>query len=277
MPQIRLEAMKTHLGLRAKGRIPMEPICVGTAGWSLRKDQFELFPTSGTHLERYASRFNAVEINSSFYRPHRHSTYHRWAESTPDDFTFSVKIPKEITHSHRLRNTSQLIEAFLSEVSGLGSKLGALLIQLPPSLSFDISTAHSFFKDLRSRVLTALVCEPRHASWFSPEAVTVFHEQNVGRVIADPQLYANSGHNCEMSGTAYFRWHGSPRIYYSKYDNARLQALLAEVIRAAESRSSAWCIFDNTAEGAATENGLELLNMLLGSPQATLALADHSR
>ena len=70
-------------------------IRVGCAGWSLRKEHFELFPATGSHLERYAARFNCVEINSSFYRSHRTATYSRWAEATPHDFRFAVKLPKQ--------------------------------------------------------------------------------------------------------------------------------------------------------------------------------------
>jgi uncharacterized protein YecE (DUF72 family) len=244
----------------------MKRVYVGTAGWSLRREHFNLFPAAGTHLTRYAARFNTVEINSSFYRPHRHSTYQRWAASTPDDFLFSVKIPRQITHLRRLKCASDLVDTFLDQVAGLGHKLGALLIQLPPSCSFDISVVRSFFSELRSRVSIALVCEPRHASWFTTEADDVLQEQHVNRAVVDPQVYANPGRISGTSHAAYFRWHGSPRIYYSKYDQASLQSLANQVNRAVESVDSVWCIFDNTADGAATENALELFNLLRGGP-----------
>src|SRR5882757_510271 len=77
-------------------------VWIGCAGWSIPTHLADRFPATGTHLERYASRFNAVEINSSFYRPHQTKTYSRWADSTPADFRFSVKLPQEITHRRRL-------------------------------------------------------------------------------------------------------------------------------------------------------------------------------
>ena len=97
----------------------------------------------GSHLERYGAILNAVEINSSFYRPHRTATYERWAASVPEDFRFAVKVPKAITHERRLKDVGDLLDRFLSEVSGLGPKLGPLLVQLPPSLSFQAGIADS--------------------------------------------------------------------------------------------------------------------------------------
>ena len=114
-------------------------VYVGTAGWSLGRPHAELFPRQGSHLVRYASQLNAVEINSSFYRPHRHSTYERWAGSVPSDFRFSVKVPKTITHERRLVDCDDHLSRFLAEVEGLGEKLGTLLVQLPPSFQFDQS------------------------------------------------------------------------------------------------------------------------------------------
>src|SRR5690349_10182868 len=107
---------------------------IGCAGWAIPKQHAVLFPSSGSQLERYAQRFNAVEINSSFYRPHLPATYARWAASTADDFSFAVKMPKVITHMRRLAGAAEPLERFLDEVGSLGAKLGPLLLQLPPSL-----------------------------------------------------------------------------------------------------------------------------------------------
>src|SRR5712671_2055336 len=81
---------------------PAPNVHLGTAGWNIRREHAHRFSNEGTHLARYASLFNAVEINSCFYRPHRFTTYERWAASVPQDFRFSVKLPKVITHEARL-------------------------------------------------------------------------------------------------------------------------------------------------------------------------------
>src|SRR4030088_1378815 len=141
---------------------------LGVAGWSIRREHADKFSQTGTHLQRYASVFNAVEINSCFYRPHRNSTYERWAASVPDDFRFAVKLPKAVTHEARLVDAEPAVERFLTETAGLGAKRGPILVQIPPSLSFDEAAAHRFVRELRDRFDGGIVLEPRHETWFTP-------------------------------------------------------------------------------------------------------------
>ncbi len=110
-------------------------IYIGTAVWAIPKAHQDAFPNDGSHLVRYANRFDGVEINSSFYRPHRLSTYQRWADDVPDHFRFAVKMPKTITHEGRLLDVGEPLQRFLGEITGLGGKLGPVLIQLPPALN----------------------------------------------------------------------------------------------------------------------------------------------
>lgn len=140
----------------------------------------------GSHLERYAQRLPAVDINSSFYRPHRLATYARWAASVSESFRFAVKVPREIAHIHRLREVDAPLERFLSEAMALGTALGPLLIQLPPSLRFDAAVVETFLTTLRARFSGSVVCEPRHASWFTDEAQRALTAARVARVAADP-------------------------------------------------------------------------------------------
>src|SRR6476660_3545395 len=129
----------------------MPPIYVGVAGWPIPKPHAGLFPETGSHLQRYAARFNAVEINSSFYRPHRPATYARWAASVPAGFQFAVKVPRTITHERRLVDTAPLLAAFLAECGALGPARGPLLVQLPPRLAFDAAVAEAFLALLREQ------------------------------------------------------------------------------------------------------------------------------
>jgi len=126
------------------GRLPAAPanrtMCkIGTAGWAVPRAVAERFPAQGAGLERYAARFDAVEINSTFYRSHRSSTYARWVAATPSQFRFAVKLPRTITHDARLVDAIPLVAAFWIEAQQLGDKLGPLLVQLPPSLAFDLT------------------------------------------------------------------------------------------------------------------------------------------
>lgn len=235
-------------------------IHVGCAGWNLPRDYWPQFPADGTHLQRYASQLTAVEINSSFYRPHRPQTYVRWAQSVPAAFRFSVKMPKLITHVQRLQGCERLLDEFLSQCMALGDSLGCILVQLPPSLAYEEGIASAFFMALRQRYTGPMVLEPRHDSWLDAEALLI--EQKVGRVAADPSPMTGGEKTGGWPGIHYWRWHGSPRIYHSDYDPSRLEALAQQVRNAAQAGAVSWCIFDNTASGYAVGNALTLQALL---------------
>lgn len=237
-----------------------QSIRIGCAGWSIPAQHASLFPPGGSHLERYAARFPAVEINSTFYRPHLPATYSRWAESVPQDFRFSVKVPRQVTHTSRLADLEALGH-FLAQVGALGGKLGPLLVQLPPSLAFTPDTVSKFFRAFRERFSGLVVCEPRHASWFSPDAERLLTEFQVARAAADPALNQQAAGPGGWDRLAYYRLHGAPRMYYSTYSEDYLDNL-AHSLSAAAVTAEVWCIFDNTVEGAATINALGLLELV---------------
>jgi uncharacterized protein YecE (DUF72 family) len=237
-------------------------IRIGTAGWSIPKHHVARFPVEGSHLERYSAVFNAVEINSSFYRPHRTATYERWAASVPEDFRFAVKIPKAITHERRLKDTDDPMSRFLSELGGLGRKLGPLLVQLPPSLVFDEGVSGRFLNDLRRRVEGGIVCEPRHRSWFAPGVDALLREFRVARVAADPALVPGASAPGGWRGLSYYRLHGSPRIYYSPYTADALTDIAERLASDASAGAETWCTFDNTAAFAATADALIAMDLV---------------
>ena len=234
---------------------------VAVAGWSIRKERAGLFAADGSHLQRYASRFAAVEINSSFYKPHRRETYERWAADVPAAFRFAVKMPKRLTHEGCLEDTGDALKQFLGEIAGLGRKLGAILVQLPPSLAYDPRTVETFFTALRARYRGPVVCEPRHPTWFSGAADRRLEAHGVGRVGADPSCGEGGGDREGSDRIAYFRLHGSPVMYQSSYEDERLDRLAARMRELARDRP-VWCVFDNTSRGAATLNGLALAQRL---------------
>ncbi len=238
-----------------------QPLYIGCAGWSVPKEQAAHFPSAGSHLERYAQRLSSVEINSSFYRPHRPATYGRWAESVPESFRFAVKIPREITHLRRLKDIETPWESFLGECNALGEKLGPLLVQLPPSLAFDSQIASSFFQTLREQFAGEVVCEPRHRTWFTLEADQLLVQFQVARVAADPAVLPAAAVPGGWNGLTYYRWHGSPQMYYSAYSEEALEAL-ARDLKTALTTGPAWCIFDNTALAAATADALRMVSLL---------------
>jgi uncharacterized protein YecE (DUF72 family) len=234
-------------------------LLIGTAGWSIPRPVAGEFPGRGSHLERYAAVLAAAEINSSFHRPHRRATYERWAAATPAHFRFSAKLPKEISHVRKLVDTHEPLERFFEQAGGLSAKLSVVLLQLPPSLAFDGEIVSAFFETLR-RTLDArinIACEPRHPSWFGAEAEACLSEHKVARVAADPVRAPGGDRPAGWTGLRYRRLHGSPRVYYSAYEPESLNALADDMSRE-DNTAGDWCIFDNTASGAAASDALYL-------------------
>ncbi len=229
---------------------------IGTAGWSIPSRFAANFPGDGAHLERYARVLGAAEINSSFYRPHRRATYERWATSVPPGFRFSVKLPRAISHDARLVAVEAPLDAFVEQVGGLGDRLAVVLVQLAPSHAYEATVAEAFFEALRDRigVTVAIASEPRHPSWFTAEAEACFLTHHVARVAADPARVPGADQPGGWPGLQYYRLHGSPRTYYSPYAD-RIPGLAATL---REGSAETWCIFDNTASGAATGDALAL-------------------
>ena len=247
---------------RARTRTAPASALVGTAGWSLPRPTRAAFPETGTLLQRYATVLPVAEINSSFYRPHRPATYERWAASVPETFRFSVKVPRTITHECRLVDVGDLLDEFLGEATALGDRLGCLLVQLPPSLAFDAKIAGAFLGALRQRHAGPVAIEPRHASWFTPSVEKLLVRRAVARVGADPARVPEAALTGGHRELAYLRLHGSPRIYYSNYEDAWLDALAERLDLLSRESGAVWCIFDNTVLGAAMANALGVVERL---------------
>jgi uncharacterized protein YecE (DUF72 family) len=232
---------------------------IGYAGWQIPRQYADRFDGGDSHLQRYATRFSCSEINSSFYKTHRPSTYESWAAAVPDGFLFAVKAPKQITHASRLADLSAL-GYFLADVAPLGEKMGPLLLQLPPGFAFDAERVKAFLIALRFRYRGLVACEPRHTSWFTGEADQLLAEHEVARVAADPAPVPAAAQPGGWQGLAYYRLHGAPHMYYSGYSSGYLDTLARTL--AAHGSTPTWCIFDNTAEGEATDDALGVIERM---------------
>jgi uncharacterized protein YecE (DUF72 family) len=238
---------------------------IGTAGWSIPRAAAVRFESAGTHLERYSRVLHCAEINSSFYRPHAAATYAKWRDSTPPDFRFAVKLPRTITHELKLKDARDPFVTFLAQTDGLAEKRGPILMQLPPSLSFDASVVKRFLAVVRKVYRGPMVCEPRHATWFAPAVASLMAQYEVSRVVADPPPVPAATAPAGWPHVAYFRLHGSPRKYWSRYDETVI-ATLAMTVRRTAATAEVWCVFDNTASGAAIGNAWELRERLIVDP-----------
>jgi len=234
---------------------PLRSAFIGSAGWNIPRAHRARFAANGSQLARFASRLDAAEINTSFYRQHQPATYARWAASVPAGFRFAVKVPRLITHDRALTRARDPLTRFLGEVGGLEHKLGPLLVQLPPAFAFEARRVGRFFDLLRSLHAGDVVCEPRHATWTSPAATRLLESFRITRVAADPPRAPGLDSPGGWAGLVYYRWHGSPRPYFSPYSGDDLDRL-AEAIRSTV--VDTWCIFDNTGSGSAAGNALDL-------------------
>jgi uncharacterized protein YecE (DUF72 family) len=232
---------------------PEARIYVGCATWAIGALNDHLLPPGRGNLARYAQRLTAAEVNSSFHRSHRQSTWARWAASVGPSFRFAVKAPKTITHERRLAGVEDLLAAFLEEIEPLGAKLGPILVQLPPSLAWDERVVAAFVELLAH---CAVVVEPRHPSWFEDRVDAFLAERRIARVAADPAVVPRAAEPGGWDGLRYFRLHGSPVTYRSPYADVFLESLAARL------EPGDWCIFDNTASGAALPNAVALMSRL---------------
>jgi uncharacterized protein YecE (DUF72 family) len=175
-------------------------------------------------------------------------------------------VPRALTHEGALAPDAETLQRFLDETSALGDKRGPLLLQLPPKLALDSIRAEAFFDLFRNRYHGTAVLEPRHASWFTAEAEALLLRFQISRGAADPLRVPQAMTPAGDPSVVYCRLHGSPRVYYSDYTEDFLHQLTIDLRRAAQGATEVWCIFDNTASGAALGNALALRGLLSPAP-----------
>ncbi len=171
-------------------------------------------------------------------------------------------MPATVTHVKRLAGTDAEVMAFLAGLEPLGARLGVVLVQLPGSFAYDERVAERFFADLRQHFPGQVACEPRHATWFEADADRLLIRCRIARVAADPARVPAAALPGGWPGLAYFRWHGSPRMYRSGYTVAQLATFRDQVVAAGGRAEDRWCVFDNTTEGAAAADALALEDLL---------------
>ena len=178
----------------------------------------------------------------------------------------AVRRPRAITHDLKLQRAREPFIAFLAQTDGLAEKRGPLLLRLPASLTFDGPVVTRFLNMVRRVYAGPIVCEPRHATWFSPLVNALLARYQVSRVAADPPAVPDSTTAAGWSCMAYFRLHGSPRTYWSRYGKSAIETLAGTLDRT--TADQVWCVFDNTASGAAIENACELLERVNVAPKS---------
>ena len=238
----------------------MGTIRVGTSGYTYGHWRGVFYPEGLPNkdlLKFYAQSFDTVEINSSFYRLPKATTFLSWYAQTPKGFLFSLKASRFITHIKKLKDSQQPWELFLKRAKNLREKLGPILFQFPPLWKKNLERLERFIqcipKDLKATV------EFRHPSWFSEEIYALLKKQNVALTIADTPEYP-----MEERLTAdfiYLRFHGHRKLYVSNYSEKELQSWARKIRRWRKSGKSVYAYFDNDAFGRAVKNALRLKDL----------------
>lgn len=210
-------------------------------------------------LTFYARQLNTIEVNSSFYRFPTVQRLTNWYLQTPDDFIFSIKAPKIITHLNRFNDCQELIDQFYSICDqGLKDKLGCLLFQLPPTISYSQEKLDQILNCLRPGFNN--VVEFRHPSWWNNEVPGILAEKGV--------VFCSVNHP-KMPNTiftnlskAYIRLHGNPEMFYSSYSSEFLRKLSNFILGRSEALE-VYIYFNNTASTSGILNALELRKIFM--------------
>lgn len=231
------------------------PVLVGTSGWQYRHWRERFYPrdvAQGRWLEFYAERFATVEINNTFYNLPEPDVFSRWAERTPDDFVFVVKASRYLTHIRRLREPREPVERLMEGASRLGSKLGAVLVQTPPSMQLDVERLDETLGCFPAGVRVAF--EPRHPSWFADEVRDVLERHGAAFSLVDRR-----NRRWPLWRTAdwtYLRFHeglASPRPCYGGQALDTWAGRIADGWSAAE---DAYVFFNNDPAGCAIRDAI---------------------
>ena len=250
-------------------------VFIGTSGWLYEDWDGRFYPQKlgdKDKLPYFAQHFKTVEINSTFYHVPLAKSVQHWYDVTPDDFVFSIKLNQYITHSKRLmpdKTTQAAVQAFYERIMVLKDKLGAVLVQLPPSmqcnierLNFLLDSTKEFEK--RNDIVLPLAFEFRHASWFNPEVFDVLNSARAMVVNNDspnrwPATVATTGN------AMYIRFHGSKQLYRSSYSDEEFQTWARRIHK--QRPKTVFAYFNNDYNAVAIENAKRFAD-LLATPSA---------
>jgi uncharacterized protein YecE (DUF72 family) len=242
-------------------------IHIGTSGWVYAHWKGLFYPSGvpqRSWLEYYAARFDAAEINASFYRLPTRATVQKWRDTVGPSFYFCPKISRYITHAKKLNDPEQGVPRFFDVFQPIATQTGPVLIQLPAMLGFHEEKArlfflylHSFYKDFRFSL------EARHAAWVEPAAIALMKKYHIGWVIADsgtrfaPAELVTAKH-------IYLRFHGPDGSYATDYSDNVLAVYAKKCLQWKAEGHSVWAFFNNDINGYAVANAKTLREMVSG-------------
>jgi uncharacterized protein YecE (DUF72 family) len=235
---------------------------IGTSGWVYRHWRGTFYPSdlpTTRWLEHYTSRFDTVELNNPFYRQPTRAQFARWRAAVPADFAYAVKLNRFITHIKRLDVDATTVARSYDTVAGLGPKLAAMLVQLPPRFRFDRERLDGFFAAVAPRRRHHAL-EPRDASWLTDDALDALRAHDVALCVIDTPRWPS-----RVAVTAdfvYLRFHGPRGLYSSSYDDALLREWAARIRGWRDDGLDVLAYFNNDAHAYAPRDATRLRELV---------------
>jgi len=239
---------------------------VGTSGWNYREWRGSFFPedlAAKKWLSFYATRFDSVEINYTFYRLPSKENCQAWYRETPANFRFAVKASRFITHIKRLRNCREAWDGFLERVEVLKEKLGTILLQFPSNFRASQTNLQSVdeFLEYAAHRSTRLALEFRDRSCLEREMIGLLRRHRAALVVSQSSKYPVA----EISTTSdfvYFRFHGPGEMFASGYSRSELRAWAEQMKAQLRAHRDVYAYFNNDAGGHAPRDAQTLLKNL---------------
>ncbi len=232
-------------------------IHIGTSGWNYKHWKGNFYPEELPQkkwLEFYNNKLSTVEINNSFYKLPSKETFKKWAEGVPNDFIFSVKASRYITHMKKLKDPEESNKKLFDNMKGLGKKLGPILFQLPPHWGFNKERFEEFLKSLSKKYKYTF--EFREQSWWNNETLDLLKKYNaafcifeLGDLISPKEVTADF---------IYIRLHGPGNKYRGSYNENTLSYWKGRFTGWSENVKEIYCYFDNDDSGFAVQNAITL-------------------
>ena len=239
---------------------------VGTSGWNYREWRGVFFPedlAARKWLAFYATRFDSVEINYTFYRLPSEESCRAWYRETPANFRFAVKASRYITHIKRLRDSREAWDAFLKRIKILKEKLGPILLQFPSNFRATETNLHSVdeFLAYAVRRSTRLALEFRDRSCLENEMIGILRRHRAALVVSHSSKYPVA-EICPTSDFAYFRFHGPKQMFASGYSDTELRHWSEQMKAQLRAHQDVYAYFNNDARCHAPGDAQVLLKNL---------------
>lgn len=236
-------------------------IYIGTSGFYYEHWKGIFYPEDlkkDKYLNFYSKNFKSLELNITFYRLPKKETIKKWVNETPQDFAFSCKLWRRISHLKKLANADDDLKRFLDLVSNFDKKLKVLLVQLPPSFKFNPEKVLNFMENYDFFI--PLVFEGRNKTFFEEDSIKFFKEKNISLASIDSPNFREK--YFYTSKPFYLRFHGSKNLYSSLYTKEELKRAADFIKNGVPKGVDVFVFFNNDFNGYALQNASEISSML---------------